>query len=253
MALVSETKVHLMRWLIHLRREPYSMAFNLVQPVILLIFMGGAFQQVGASVGAGDYRTYLLPGVLGLTIFGNSMAGGIPLLFDRENGFLERLMTTPIARSSILLGRFLAVHVNTVIQCLLLLGLGLLFGVRVTTGLPGIAALLLIGLALGFGITIVSLILPFVLENHGNFFAIVGVTTLPLTFLSSAFVPLDSLPAWMRMLAWVNPMTYAIDAMRALILVGWDGRLLLKMAVPLLLFDCVMFWLGSRILQKHLA
>jgi ABC-2 type transport system permease protein len=253
MALVSETRVHLIRWLIHLRREPYSMAFNLVQPVILLVFMGGAFQRVGEAVGAGDYRTYLLPGVLGLTIFGNSMAGGIPLLFDRENGFLERLMTTPIARASILLGRFCAVHINTVIQCLILLGLGFLFGIRIATGLPGVVALLLIGLALGFGITIISLILPFVLESHGSFFAIVGVTTLPLTFLSSAFVPLASLPSWMRLLAWANPMTYAIDGMRALILVGWDGPLMLRISLLLLLFDAVIFWWGSRILQKHLA
>jgi ABC-2 type transport system permease protein len=251
--IVAETKAHLVRWLIHLRREPYSMAFNLVQPIILLIFMGGAFQRVGEWVGGGDYRAYLLPGVLGLTVFGNSMGGGIPLLFDRENGLLERLMATPIARSSILLGRFLAVHVNTVIQCLLLIGLALIFGIRIATGAPGILALLFIGLLLGFGVTIISLILPFVLENHGSFFAIIGLTTLPLTFLSSAFVPLDSLPGWMRGVAWVNPMTYAVDGMRALILVGWDGAQVLRVFLPLLLFDCVVYWWGSRILHKHMG
>ena len=248
-----ETKAQLLRWMIHLKREPFNLAFNLVNPVILLIFMGGAFQRLAGDVGGGDYRAYLLAGVLGLTVFGNSVAGGIPLLFDKENGFLLRLMSAPISRASILVSRFLAINIVTTIQCLTILLLGLLFGVRIATGLGGVVTLLLIGLLLGFGMTVISLILAFVLENHGDFFAILGVTALPLTFLSSAFVPLDSLPAWMGVLAWVNPMTYAIDGMRALIQVGWDGRFLVRMATVLLAFDVVMFWLGGRILRRHLA
>jgi ABC-2 type transport system permease protein len=253
-----ETNAQFGRWMIHLKREPFSLAFNLLNPVILLIFMGGAFQglarnlvlQDGVSV---DYRTYLLPGVLALTAFGNSMAGGIPLLFDRENGFLLRLMSAPISRASILVSRFLAVNLSTVLQCLLILVLGFLFGVRIATGVAGVATLLVIGLLLGFGVTVISLILAFRFENHGDFFAVIGLTTLPLTFLSSAFVPLDSLPVWMRLLARANPMTYAIDGMRALILTGWDAPRLLLMLAVLLVFDGAMFWLGARVLSRHLA
>ncbi|MFQ5903146.1 MAG: ABC transporter permease, partial [Candidatus Binatia bacterium] len=113
--------------------------------------------------------------------------------------------------------------------------------------------LLMISLLLGFGVTVISLILAFALENHGDFFAILGITALPLTFLSSAFVPLDALPVWMRFLAWVNPMTYAIDGMRSLILLGWDGPLLLQMAIVLLVFDGAVFWLGGKVLRRHLA
>ncbi len=112
---------------------------------------------------------------------------------------------------------------------------------------------MLIGLLLGFGVTVISLILAFVLKNHGDFFAIIGISALPATFLSSAFVPLDSLPLWMRLIAWVNPMTYMIDAMRSLILSGWDLPLLVRMAIVLLVFDGAMFWLGGRVLRRHLA
>lgn len=248
-----ETKAQLARWIIHLWREPFNVAFNLVNPVILLIFMGGAFQGVARDSTGGDYRTYLIPGILGLTVFGNSMAGGIPLLFDKENGFLLRLMSAPISRASILVGRFLAVNINTTLQCLIILLLGLLFGVRITTGVPGVLALLMIGLLLGFGVTVLSLILAFVLENHGDFFAILGITVLPVSFLSSAFVPLGSLPGWMRLLARVNPMTYAIDGMRSLILTGWEGSPLIQMAIVLLVFDAVVFWLGAKILRRHVA
>lgn len=248
-----ETKAQLARWMIHLWREPFNMAFNLLNPVILLIFMGGAFQGLARDSTGGDYRTYLIPGILALTVFGNSMAGGIPLLFDKENGFLLRLMSAPISRASILVGHFLAVSINTMIQCLIILALGFIFGVSIATGLGGFLALLMISLLLGFGVTVLSLILAFVLENHGDFFAILGITVLPVSFLSSAFVPLDSLPAWMRFLARVNPMTYAIDGMRSLILSGWDGPLLFKMAIVLLVFDGAAFWLGGKILRRHLA
>ena len=250
---LQETKAQFGRWMIHLRREPFNLAFNLLNPVILLIFMGGAFQGFARDLVGGDYRSYLLPGILALTAFGNSMAGGIPLLFDRENGFLLRLMSAPISRVSIIVSRFLAVNLSTMLQCLLILVLGLLFGARVATGLGGVLALLMVALLLGFGVTVISLILAFVFENHGDFFAVLGITALPLTFLSSAFVPLEILPAWMRLLARINPMTYAIDAMRSLILTGWDPPRLLVMVIALVIFDGAMFWLGARVLHRHLA
>ncbi|HEY1374687.1 MAG TPA: ABC transporter permease [Candidatus Binatia bacterium] len=250
---VEETHAQFTRWMLHLRREPFSLAFNLLNPVILLVFMGSAFQGIARGSLGGDYRSYLLPGILALTAFGNSMAGGIPLLFDRENGSLMRLMSAPISRASIILSRFLAVNVSTMLQSLLILVLGLAFGVRIATGVGGVLALLGVGLLLGFGITAISLMLAFRFENHGDFFAVIGLTALPLTFLSSAFVPLESLPAWMRAVALINPMTYAIDAMRALILTGWNPQALATMAAVLVVFDAAMLWLGSRVIGRHLA
>ncbi|NIO07093.1 MAG: ABC transporter permease [Deltaproteobacteria bacterium] len=250
---MQETRAQLVRWLIRLRREPFSVAFNLVNPIILLIFMGGAFEGIMGQAMTSGYREYLLAGILALTAFGNSMGGGIALLFDKENGFLLRLMSAPISRGSILVGRFLAVNINTVVQCLLIILLGLLFGIRVASGVGGVFGLLMMSMLLGFGVTVISLVLAFVLNGHGDFFAVLGITVLPLTFLSSAFVPLESMPAWMSTVAWVNPVTYAVDGMRSLILGGWDGPSLLRIVVVLLVFDAAMFVLGNRVLKRHLA
>lgn len=251
---VQETEAQLVRWVIHLRREPFNLTFSLVQPVIVLIFFGGAFGRVAAgAVPGGDYRTYLLAGVLALTVFGNSMGGGIPLLFDKENGFLTRLLAAPISRTSILVGRFLAINLISIIQCGIILGLAFTFGVRVATGVPGVAALLGIGLLLGFGVTVVSLVLAFVLENHGDFFGLLGLVTLPLTFLSSAFIPLATMPDWMGLPARVNPMTYAVDGMRALILTGWDVPYLARMAAVLVAFDLLMLGVGIGVLRRRIA
>ncbi len=251
---IQETRAQLVRWLIHLRRERFSLIFALVAPVTFLVFFGGAFSRMAPTdLPGGSYRTFILPGIVALTVFGGSLSGGIELLFDKENGFLLRLMSAPVSRGSILVSRFLAVNINTMLQCAIILILGLLFGIQIAAGWSGAVALLLVSLLLGFGVTIISLILAFVLETHGDFFAILGITALPLTFLSSAFVPVESLPAWMRFLAQVNPMTYAIDGMRTLALSGWNGSVLARMAIVLVIFDVVMFWIGSRVLRRHLA
>jgi len=250
---IQETGAQARRWLIHLRREPFSVAFTLLQPVILLVFMGGAFEALARDFGGGNYRVYLLAGVLGLTVFGNSMAGGISLLFDKENGFLSRLLSTPISRTSVLVGRFLAVNLATILQSLLMLLLGLLFGIQIVAGLGGWVAILMLGLLLGFGVTLISLVLAFVVDSHGDFFAIVGISALPLTFLSSAFVPVEMLPFWMKVVAWANPMTYTVDAMRSLILRGWDISVLARSGAVLIVFDAAVLWIARDVFRRHLA
>jgi ABC-2 type transport system permease protein len=251
---VQETRGQTVRWLIHLRREPFAVLFALVQPVILLVFFGGAFQKVGAQLSPeGNYRTFLLPGILTLTVFGNSMSGGIPLLFDKENGFLARLIAAPVSRSSILVSRFLTVNFVSTLQILVMLGMSELFGVRVATGIPGILLLIAIGLMLGLGLTVVSLVLAFRLTGHGDFFALLGIITLPVTFLSTAFVPYEAMPRWMQLLASLNPMTYAIDAMRSLVDLGvFRGGLVLRCVAALVIFDVVMMFLGVRYLRRQL-
>ena len=252
--LVQETRGQTVRWLIHLRREPFAVLFALVQPVILLVFFGGAFQKIGAQLSAeGNYRTFLLPGILTLTVFGNSMSGGIPLLFDKENGFLARLIAAPVSRSSILLSRFLTVNLVSTLQILVMLGMSELFGVRIATGVPGIALLIAIGLLLGLGLTVVSLVLAFRLTGHGDFFALLGIITLPVTFCSTAFVPLGDMPLWMRTLAQANPMTYAIEGMRALVDAGsFNAGRVATCVGALALFDVIMMILGVRYLRRQL-
>jgi len=243
------------RWLIHLKREPYSMAFNLVNPVILLIFMGGAFQAIaGSSIGE-NYRAYLLPGILALTAFGNSLAGGIPLLFDKENGFLERLMSTPISRTSVIISRFLFVMTLTSMQVLVILGVAYLFGVRPVTGFGGVAVIILIGLLFGVGLTAISMALAFSVKSHGDFFSMLGFLSLPMIFLSTALVPLSAMPGWMAVLAQLNPMTWAIDAVRPLILTGWAAALpkIGIVVVMMAIFDSICLYGAARAFRRTLG
>ena len=129
-----------------------------------------------------------------MTVLNNGLAGGVDLLFDKENGFLERLMATPIRRTSVILSRFLFVMAITAMQILVILGVAFFFDVHPETGLLGIAVILGIGMLFGIGLTAISMAMAFSVKSHGDFFSVLGFLSLPMIFLSSALVPLAAMP-----------------------------------------------------------
>jgi len=246
------------RWVKRLSRERFSLLFTLAQPMVFwLIFFGNLFQRTAdmAIVQTPNYIAFLTAGVVIMTILNNGLAGGTDLLFDKENGFLERMLSTPISRTSIVMSRFLFVMAITSGQVLVILGVAYLYGVHPVTGLGGVAVIILIGLLFGIGLTALSMAMAFSVKSHGDFFSMLGFLSLPMIFLSSALVPLSAMPGWMAFLARLNPMTWAIDAVRPLILTGWDaavpqiGIVVIVMAV----FDAFCLWLAAKAFRKTLG
>lgn len=247
-----------MRWVRRLSREKFSMLFTLVQPMLFwLIFFGNLFQRAADTqvVQAPNYISFLAAGVVVMTVLNNGLAGGVDLLFDKENGFLERLMSTPIHRTSVIVSRFLFVMGITSMQVLVILGVAWLFGVRPATGLAGVAMILLIGMAFGVGLTAISMAMAFSVKSHGDFFSVLGFLSLPMIFLSSALVPLAAMPSWMGFMAQFNPMTWAIDAVRPLILSGWSEALpkIAVVAVGMALFDALCLYGGAKAFRRAMG
>lgn len=247
-----------MRWMRRLSREKFSMLFTLVQPMLFwLIFFGNLFKQAANTdvVQAPDYMSFLAAGVVVMTVLNNGLAGGVDLLFDKENGFLERLMATPIHRTSIIMSRFLFVMMITGLQILVILAVAFLFGVSPVTGIPGIAVILILGMLFGVGLTAISLAMAFSVKSHGDFFSALGFLSLPIIFLSSALVPLDAMPGWMSVMAMVNPMTWVINAVRPLIIAGW-AEALPHVAVALgilIVFDALCLYGGGRAFRRTMG
>jgi ABC-2 type transport system permease protein len=247
-----------MRWVHRLSRERFSMIFTLIQPMLFwLIFFGSLFERATNTqvVQAPNYMSFLAAGVVVMTVLNNGLSGGVDLLFDKENGFLERLLATPIHRSSVILSRFLFVTTITALQVLVILAVAYLFGVRPVTGLLGIAVVLCIGMLFGVGLTAISMAMAFTVKSHGDFFSVLGFLSLPLIFLSSALVPLSAMPGWMSTLAQFNPMTWAIDAIRPLILSGWADALpkVGMVVVILMVFDAICLYGSTRAFQKAMG
>lgn len=255
---IQEISALTMRWVLRLSREKFSMLFTLIQPMIFwLIFFGSLFERAAdiRVVQAPNYMSFLAAGVVVMTVLNNGLSGGVDLLFDKENGFLERLMSTPIRRISVILSRFLFVTTITSLQVLVILAVAYLFGVRPATGLLGIAVILVVGMLFGVGLTAISMALAFSVKSHGDFFSVLGFLSLPLIFLSSALVPLDAMPTWMSVLAVVNPMTWAIDAVRPLILSGWAEALprVAMVILIMLVFDGLCLYGSARAFRRAMG
>ena len=246
-----------MRWVRRLSREKFSMLFTLVQPMLFwLIFFGNLFQRAADSqvTQAPNYISFLAAGVVVMTVLNNGLAGGVDLLFDKENGFLERLMSTPIHRTSVILSRFIFVMTITSLQVLVILGVAF-FGVHPATGLLGIAAILMIGMMFGVGLTAISMAMAFSVKSHGDFFSVLGFLSLPMIFLSSALVPLTAMPAWMSFMAKFNPMTWAIDAVRPLILASWSEALphVAMVVLVMVVFDAICLYGGAKAFRRAMG
>ncbi len=255
---IQEIRALTMRWVHRLSRERFSMLFTLAQPMIFwLIFFGSLFQRAAdvQVLQAPNYMSFLAAGVVVMTVLNNGLSGGVDLLFDKENGFLERLMSTPIRRTSVILSRFLFVTAITSLQVLVILLVAFFFGVSPVTGLPGIAVILIIGMLFGVGLTAISMAMAFSVKSHGDFFSVLGFLSLPMIFLSSALVPLDAMPGWMSFLALFNPMTWAIDAVRPLIISGWAAALpkVGMVVVIMLAFDALCLYGSAKAFRRALG
>lgn len=230
-----EHRVLLGRWLARLRREPLAVLALLAQPMVWLVLFGHLFTKM--SVPGGSYLRFMTAGAVVMTTFNACLTGGVELLFDRESGFLVRLLAAPASRVSLVTSRFVYLTALTGVQGVVILVAAWLMGVHYASGIGGVAAGLAVGALFGAGITALSVALAFSLRSHSQFFPIVGFASLPLTFASTALVPLALMPGWMRAVARLNPMTYAVDALRELIMTGWQVAPLVGTVGALLVFD----------------
>ncbi|MEP6870569.1 MAG: ABC transporter permease [Anaerolineaceae bacterium] len=248
---VQEVTALAKRWWIELKRDPLNLTFNLVQPAVWMVFFGiGVGRTVNRSViGTDDYIAFMLPGIIAFTIVGNGVSSAMPLMWDKETGYLDKLMSMPIARSTVIVSRFVFQLCLNSAQVLIMLAVALLLGVRISAGPAAVLVILAIGGLLTLAFTAIFAAMAYRVANHGTFFAVTGFITLPLLFMSNAFVPLDAMPRWMELIARLNPLTYAINAMRTLVLDGWETSLVMPTLV-LVVVAAAFLVIGTREFQR---
>lgn len=217
---VQETLAMTRRLFIQLQRRPSTLIAGIIQPLMWLILFGALFQNAPQGL-FGDrvnYGQFLGAGVIVFTAFSGALNAGLPVMFDREFGFLNRLLVAPLAsRFSIVMASAIFITTLSLIQTAAIVTMSAFLG----TGLPnplGLALVSLIVLLLVVAVTALSLGLAFALPGHIELLAVVFVTQLPLLFASTALVPLSFMPPWLQIVATLNPLSYAIEPIRYLYL-----------------------------------
>ena len=216
-ALSQETFALTKRLFLQLFRRPSTLIAGILQPLIWLILFGALFSNApsGLLPGGIGYGRFLGAGVIVFTAFSGALNAGLPVMFDREFGFLNRLLVAPlISRSSIILSSVIYITTISLLQSVVIMLTALFLGY----GWPGIAGLVLVFvtlLLLVFAVTALSLGLAFALTGHIELIAFIFIVNLPLLFASSALAPVSFMPTWLGWLATLNPLTFAIEPIRA--------------------------------------
>jgi len=214
---IQETLALTRRLFVQLLRRPSTLVAGVLQPLIWLFLFGALFAKAPAGLlpGSESYGHFFGAGVIVFTAFSAALNAGLPVMFDREFGFLNRLLVAPLrSRSSIVLASVLYILSLSLVQSIAIVLVAGLLGY----GWPGFLGFLLVLLTLTllvFAVTALSLGLAFALPGHIEMIAVIFVVNLPLLFASTALAPLSFMPSWLAWLASVNPLTFAIEPIRA--------------------------------------
>ncbi len=216
---VSDTLTITKRNLLAILRIPEQLFFSTVQPIMFVLLFtyvfGGAIKVPGT-----DYVNYLMPGIFVQTVAFGAVSTSIGLAEDLQKGLIERFRALPMARSAVLTGRTTADMVRNVFTVIIITGVGLAVGFRPTTGAlaytAGILLILLFAYSLSWGFAVIGLSAPNAEAAQVMSFPIL----FPLTFISSAFVRVDTMPSWLQGFATYQPVSVTVSACRALMLGG---------------------------------
>ena len=245
------------RYLVTVFRTPAAVIPGLLISVFFLLVynstLGGASNFLPGLAGK-SYLGFILPlSVVSAALSGAGVAGQA-IVRDIATGYFDKLMLTPISRVALLLGSILAGAVILGLQAALVTSIGVLMGLRPETGVLGILAIIGIALLLGTGFASFTVAVGL---RSGNPAATQGASFLffPLSFLTATFVPLALLSGWIKSAAALNPITYILEAMRAILNDGWQGDIILRgvlscVALGVVTFSFAMTSLKARTQRK---
>jgi len=239
-------------WLAEMMRFSRSksrMIGALTTPLTFMLFLGpgliSGFQLKGG--GSLDFG-FFAPGLIGMSVLFASLFAGGSIIWERESGVIKELLVAPVSRFFLALGRALGGVTIALIQGILLLVFASLIGARYVS-LAGVLASIAVMAVSGLGFMSVGIALASKIDSSEGFQVIMSFMTMPLVLLSGAFFPISDLPAWLGGLVRLNPLTYAVEAIRYLLLGESTippGLCLAVMAV----FSAAMLWLGGWMFGK---
>ncbi len=229
-------------------RSKSRMIGSLAQPLLFLLALGYGFGSVFQQAGQGNYLNFLAPGIIGMSIIFTSIFSGMEVIWDRQFGFLKETLVAPMPRFNIMIGRTLGGATVATMQGIIVMFISLIFGFHPVSWfavIPAIGIMFLVALLFtSLGTMIASL-----LDDMQGFQLIMNFLVMPLFFLSGALFPLQGLPKALDLIARIDPLSYGIDALRALLINSGHYGLGIDVVV-LGTVTLVFLWLGGYFFKK---
>jgi ABC-2 type transport system permease protein len=218
-AMVSRVAAFAIVELQKLQHDRTELVTRMVQPALWLLIFGTTFSRLHViNTGSVSYLAFLAPGIIAQSALFISIFYGIQIIWDRDAGVLAKLMVTPAPASALITGKSFAAGVRSVAQVIGVLALAYLMGVGLTVNplrILGAMAVVMLGAAF---FACLSMTLAGLVRSRDRLMGIGQAITMPLFFASNALYPVNVMPAWLHALAHVNPLSYEVDALRALLI-----------------------------------
>lgn len=213
---LAETYALIRRLLLQGWRRPSTILTGILQPLLWLILFSALFQNAPIDLlsSTDRYSNFISAGIIVFTAFTCSLNAGLPLMFDREFGFLNRLLSSPLySHYSIIYSSSAYITLTSIVQVTFIILMTKLMGNSIPNFKNGFIITLAL-LLLSHSVTNISLLLAFILPGHIELLACLVMINLPLLFSSTALAPLLFMPSWLQVLASLNPLSYTIEVVR---------------------------------------
>ncbi len=204
-----------------LRHDATDLLTRAIQPALWLLVFGEVFTQVRAiPTGNLRYIDFMAPGILAQSVLFIAIFYGIAIIWERDLGIIHKFLASPTPRAALVLGKALSAGVRALSQAVIIYLLALLLGVQVNWNPFALLGVLVVVLLGAGAFSTFSLIIACLVKTRERFMGIGQVLTMPLFFASNAIYPISIMPVWLQIISHLNPLTYEVDALRALMLQG---------------------------------
>lgn len=237
-------------------RERSRIVSSIINPLLWLLIIGGGLGSAVSAVSFGgvNYQTFIYPGILIQTALFSAIFFGVYIVWDKKIDFMKEVLVAPMRRTSIFVGKILGGSTDTLLQILILFVIGFAFmvsGIMPDLQLTIVSVLVSLGFLLvtTVGLVSIGLIIGSQMESPEGFQLIISFLIFPMFFLSGALFPITNLPTWLAPFIFVNPVTYAVDGIRGVMLGISKYSIFLDFAV-VCLFSIVMILIGTYAFKK---
>ena len=209
-----------------LRHDPLELIMRAVQPTLWLVVFGQVMSRIrGVPTGRLSYLDFMAPGILAQSVLFIAIFYGVSAIRERDLGVLNKYMVSPISRTALVLGKAISAGARALSQAAIVYVLALLMHIHAVLepiNVAGVLALVVLGSAV---FSTLSLMIACMVKSHERIMGMGQVMTMPLFFASNAIYPIALMPAWLQSIASVNPLTYEVDGLRALMVRGGTSAL----------------------------
>lgn len=241
------------REIVRFYRQKARVVGVLASPLVFWVVIGSGFGtsfNSGSGQGQGNYLDYFYPGALIMIVLFTSIFTMMSVIEDRKAGFLLSVLTAPVPRSAIVLGKVLGGTTLSAIQGLIFLVFAPLAGVHLNG--PRTLLVAVVVFLVSFALTALGFAIAWPMDSTQAFHGIINLFLIPLWLLSGAMFPLAKAAGWIRALMYLNPLTYGVEALRALLYPGTESTFPLpSVMATLLLFSLVMFGLAFLMANRR--